>query len=114
MNEKPIFISYEVFIKELEYTISLMTGYMRLNMVEEIINLIDYLDSEEDKITNDKIIFKNEEEESINFSFDSEDNKEELSSFDKNEFYDEISYNCSVNFEDNEINFDDEDFFKSK
>ena len=88
-----------------------MTGHQNINMVEEIKNLIDYLDNEENKIDNFDIINNIEEDESINFSIDSEDINDENISLDKNEFYDEISYNNNFDFDllDNDINFDDED-----
>lgn len=50
LNNTPKFISYEVFLKELEYTISLMTGNEKIKFVDEIINIIDYIDKKKMKL----------------------------------------------------------------
>ena len=74
LNEKPIFISYDIFEKELKYTISFMTGNIEINSVNEIINSIIYLEKDENK--NEDNNYKNiitSENDSENENIDNED-----------------------------------------
>ena len=108
LNDSPKFISYEIFLKELEYTISLMTGNEKIKMVEEIINTIDYFENIKDEVNIDKDISINEED-SNSISFKSEDNNNEEFSFDIIDFYEELSDNFNFDFIDDENQFDDEE-----
>ena len=69
------------------------------------------MDNDENKIDNFNNIINIEEDDSIKFSIDSEDINDENISFDKNEYYEEISYNSNFDLDllDNDINFEDED-----
>ena len=69
------------------------------------------MDNDENKNNNFNNIINIEEDDSIKFSIDSEDINDENISFDKNEYYEEISYNSNFGLDllDNDINFEDED-----
>ena len=69
------------------------------------------MDNDENKNNNFNNIINIEEDDSIKFSIDSEDINDENISFDKNEYYEEISYNSNFDLDllDNDINFEDED-----
>ena len=41
LNEEPKFIDYKTFMKELEYTIPIMTGKNKLNVISELLNPIE-------------------------------------------------------------------------
>ena len=47
LNNNPKFITFEEFKKELEFTISLMTGNINITVIDEIINSIISLENEE-------------------------------------------------------------------
>ena len=69
------------------------------------------MDNEENKIENFNNIINIEEDNSNKFSIDYEDINDENISFDKNEYYEEISYNSNFDLDllDNDINYEVED-----
>ena len=84
LNEKPRFIEYNIFRKELKETISVMTGKEKINTVNEIIKSVEEESSEENldeeiiDIDSSEIeLLKNKEEDYDNSnSFDSKEEKE--------------------------------------
>ena len=48
MNKDYKFIQYDIFKKELENVIALMTGKINIKSVEELINSIEFVENEED------------------------------------------------------------------
>lgn len=70
LNTKPQIITYDVFKKELEYTISIMTGKTNLNSVKELLNVVDYENQpeeiEENSENNDMDISDDEDEDKSN------------------------------------------------
>ena len=84
-----------------------MTGNVKIKSVDEINNLIDYLDTEEKLIIIDNTILT-EEWDSYIFSYNSEDNNEKVLSFDNINYYEELNYKFDINTIDNEINIDED------
>ena len=73
LNEKPMFITYDMFQKELKYTISFMTGYVDLNTVNEIINSIIFLEEDNNLINEKKLDNKNISHENVSINSECED-----------------------------------------
>lgn len=44
LNNEPKFIEFEKFKEELEKTIALMTGTISMNLIDEILNDLDFID----------------------------------------------------------------------
>ena len=73
-------------MKELEYTISIMTRKIKLNVISEIINYIEELDIEENNLSNSNNNISNLDNEN-SISSDSLD-RVTLESSDSNDIYD--------------------------
>ena len=50
LNKTAKIITYDEFKKELEFTISLMTGQVKINAIDELIKSIDYIQDNEIEI----------------------------------------------------------------
>lgn len=48
LNNKPKFIEFDILKKEIENTISIMTGKINIDMIEEIFNYIDVINLEDE------------------------------------------------------------------
>ena len=103
LNETPKIITYDEFKKELEFTISLMTGQVKINAIDELINSIDYIQDNEIEINEESnnniennIGDNNGDDNSIS-SILSDDNIEDLA-FNNNEFIDKAQIDLDDSF----------------
>jgi len=103
LNETPKIITYDEFKKELEFTISLMTGQVKINAINELINSLDYIhDNDIDIIEESNNILENNNGDNIGddisiSSILSDDNIEDLS-FNNNEFIDKAKIELDDSF----------------
>ena len=68
LNNNPKFITFEEFKKELEFTISIMTGNINITVIDEIVNSIISLENEEknnEKFNSDNNKVESEDENDI-------------------------------------------------
>ena len=56
LNNKFEFLTYDIFKKELENTIAIMTGKLSLNAVDEIINILNDIEENEEELDNNSEI----------------------------------------------------------
>lgn len=125
LNEEPKYIEFKTFKKELEYTISVMTGKIKINAISELINSIEELEINEFNISDSKhdLKFLEELEEKNSFASnlveyeysntsDSLD-KYELDIKDKDLYLENISIDFNDNNEDEQNNNSNsnEDYF---
>ncbi len=86
LNDKPMYINYKLFQKELQYTISFMTGYIQLNSINEQINSIIQLQNID------------------NYDKNNEESEKTLSSENDSDYNEEIQENENDNIINNIIN----------